>query len=408
MPSLMKISLPTKILIAMIAGSAFGIAFAEQARGIQFIGDMWLNLLKLVMIPIVIFAVVNAISSMDDPKALGRIAMKVLGFYVITVMFATVIGIVVASVLQPGAGFHFERATKAFETPKVASVPDYLTSLFSSNMFVSFYRADMMQVLVIAIFVGVALLHLDDKTRRPLQAWFGEMSALTMSFVDIIMKLSPIGVFCIMASALAANGMGAFVTMGKMISAFYLACLIQLALVYLLLLWATTGISPVAFMRKAAKVWLTAISTCSSAAVIPVNLQTCDEEFGVSDKISRFSIPFGTQFNQDGGAILSAVVILFSAQAIGVAFGPPELIRIVLICTLVSAGTGAIPGGGIVRLMVSSAAFGMPLEVVALIAGFYRLFDMGTTSMCCIGDLSITVMIDRWEKRGLPAAVAAD
>ncbi len=187
--------------------------------------------------------------------------------------------------------------------------------------------------------------------------------------------------------------------MAKMLGTFYLATLLQVLLIYLVLLWLITKISPLEFLKKSTLVWVTAISTCSSAAVIPVNLKVAREEFDVEDQISSFSIPFGAQFNQDGGAILSAVVILFSAQAIGINFGIMQLIQMVLVCTLVSAGSGAVPGGGIVRLMITSAAFGMPLEIVGLVAAFYRFFDMGTTSMSVIGDLSATVIIDRLEKR---------
>lgn len=402
---LKRTSLATKILIAMFAGSIVGIAFSGPAQELKFIGDIWLNMLKAVMIPIVMFSVVNAIASMDNPATLGRIATKVLVFYVTTVMFATVIGIIVTLVLKPGVGFHFDKATKTFETPHVGTFQEYITSLFTPNIFVSFSKGDMMQVLVISILMGIAMLHLKQQYKQPLLTWFGAMTELTMSFVAIVMQLSPIGVFCLMAAALGAGGVDMVLTMGKLALTFYLACLLQLVLVYLVLLWTVTGITPAEFMRKSASVWMTAISTCSSAAVIPVNLQTCDQKFGVSETISRFSIPSGVQFNQDGGAILSAVVVLFSAQALGIELSFTELIRLVLICTIVSAGGSAIPGGGIVRLMVSSAAFGLPLEIVALIAGFYRVFDMATTSMCCIGDLSITVMVDRWEKRRELAAV---
>jgi Na+/H+-dicarboxylate symporter len=391
--------LATKIMIAMVAGSIVGLIIGPAAKEVKFIGDIWLNLLKMVMIPMVIFVVVKAISTMDNPKTLGRIGLKIVIFYAATTVFATLAGILVSSILKPGIGFQFEKATKVFETPKVLTFQGYIVGLFSPNMFASFYTSDMMQVLVISIFIGIAVIFLKDSHRIALREWFANMSELCMSAVELIMKLSPIGVFCIMASSLGISGTGVFAGMGKMLVSFYLSCLIQVVLVYLLFLWVTTRITPVAFMKKSARTWLTAISTCSSAAVIPVNLQVCDEEFGVSDKISSFSIPFGAQFNQDGGAILSCVVILFSAQALGVEFGIMELIRMVLIATVVSAGAGAIPGGGIVRLMVTSAAFGMPLEIVTLVAGFYRLFDMGTTSMSVIGDLSATVVVDRWEKK---------
>jgi Na+/H+-dicarboxylate symporter len=403
-----RTTLAAKILIAMVAGTVVGLIAGPSAQEIKFIGDIWLNLMKMIMIPMVMLVVIKAISAMDSPKTLGRIGLKIVSFYGATTIFATLVGIAVTLLLKPGVGFRFEKATKVFETPKVLSFQAYIANLFSQNMFVSFYSGDMMQVLVIAILFGIAVVLLADRHRAPVREWFLNMSELCMSIVELIMKLAPIGVFCIMASSMGVSGLGVFATMGKMLGAFYLSCLLQVALVYLLLLWGTTGIAPHVFMKKSARTWVTAVSTCSSAAVIPVNLQVCDQEFGVSNKISSFSIPFGAQFNQDGGAILSCVVIIFSAQAIGVDFGVMELIRMVLICTLVSAGTGAIPGGGIVRLMISSAAFGMPLEIVAMVAAFYRLFDMGTTSMSVIGDLSATVIIDRWEKKreiGLGAAV---
>lgn len=397
-----KLSLASQIFIAMIAGTIMGIAFGGISQDLKFIGDIWLNMLKAAMIPIVLFSVINAISAMENPSTFGRIATKVLTFYISTVMFAAFIGVVITLLMKPGVGFHFEKAKTVFTTPQIASFQEFITNLFTPNIFVSLTKGDMMQILVIAVLIGIAMISLKNQYKQPLQIWFSSMSELTMSFVGIVMRLAPVGVFCIMAASLGASGIGMFVTMGKLAGTFYVACAIQLILVYLMLLWATTKISPVEFMRKAGKVWVTAISTCSSAAVMPVALKTCDEEFGVSEKISRFTIPTGVQFNQDGGAILSAVVIIFSAQAIGVDFSFLELIKVVLICTIVSAGAGSIPGGGIVRLMVSSAALGMPTEIVAMIAGFYRLFDMGTTSMCCIGDLSITVMIDRWEKRRVP------
>lgn len=396
--SLKKMKLSTKIGIAMLTGSIFGIIIGPPAKEIKFIGDIWLNLMKMIIIPMVIFIVVKGISSMDNPKTLGRVGLKVISFYAFTTIFATILGIIVTKILKPGNGFQFEKATEAFETSKMLGFREYITSLFSSNMFVSFYEGNMLQVLVIAIILGIAIISLKDKYRIPLKAWFDNMAELCMGIVQLVMELSPIGVFCLMASSLGVYGLEMFKTMSKMLGAFYLASLIQILVVYLGLLWITTKISPFDFLKKSIQTWIAAISTCSSAAVIPVNLKVANEEFGVSDQISSFSIPVGAQFNQDGGAILSAVVILFSAQAIGVNFGLMELIQMVLVCTLVSAGSGAIPGGGIVRLMITSAAFGMPLEIVGLVAAFYRFFDMRATCMSTIGDLSATVIIDRLEK----------
>ncbi len=394
-----KTKLSTRIGIAMLAGGILGILIGPPAKEIKFIGDIWLNLLKMSIIPMVIFIVVRGITAMDSPKTLGRVGLKIAVFYGFTTIFATVIAIIVTLMLSPGTGFQFTKATEAFKTSKMLGFKEYITSLFSSNMFVSFYEGNMMQVLVIAIIIGVAVVYLQEKQRTPVKAWFDNMAELSMSLVELVMKLSPIGVFCLMVASLGVYGLQMFGNMAKMLGTFYLASLLQVLIIYLALLWFTTKTPPLEFLKKSIPVWVTAISTCSSAAVIPVNLKVAREEFDVSDHISSFSIPFGAQFNQDGGAILSAVVIIFSAQAIGVNFGTMELIQMVLVCTLVSAGSGAIPGGGIVRLMITSAAFGMPLEIVGLVAAFYRFFDMGTTSMSVIGDLSGTVIIDRLEKR---------
>lgn len=396
---LKHVQLAAWIGIAMLMGSILGIIIGPSAQQIQFIGDIWLNLLKMLIIPMVMFLVVRSISTMDSPKTLGRIGGKVAGFYLCTTIFATLVAIIITTVLKPGIGFQFAKATTAFKPPEFLSIKEYIVSLFSSNMFVSFYDGNMIQVLVISIMIGLGVVSLKDNYRIPLKAWFQNMTELFMSLLNLLMKFTPIAVFCLMASTLGVYGLKMFTNMAKMLGTFYLASLVQVLLIYLGLLWLTTKTSPLEFLKKSIPVWVVAISTCSSAAVIPVNLKVAREEFDVSDQISSFSIPFGAQFNQDGGAILSCVVILFSAQALGVNFGIMKLIQMVLIATLVSAGSGAVPGGGIVRLMITSAAFGMPLEIVALVAAFYRLFDMGTTSMSVIGDLSGTVLIDGLEKR---------
>jgi Na+/H+-dicarboxylate symporter len=336
MARLKKLQLSTQMAIAMIAGSILGIIVGPPIQHIQFIGDIWLNLLKMVIVPMVIFVVVKGISTMDSPKTLGRVGLRTFSFYTCLVLLATTVGVIVTSVLKPGIGFHFDKATKAFDVVKVSSFREYMVSLFSPNMFSSFASGNMMQVLVISILLGIAVVYLKDQHRAAVKAWFDNMADLFMSVVVLIMKLSPIGVFCIMASALGQKGLGTFISMGKLLGVFYLSCLIQVLFICLGLLWTVTTISPFEFMKKSSSTWVAAISTCSSAAVIPVNLSVCDNEFHVSTKVSSFTIPFGVQFNQEGGSILSAAVILFSAQAIGVQFGILELIRVVLVCTLLA------------------------------------------------------------------------
>lgn len=213
------------------------------------------------------------------------------------------------------------------------------------------------------------------------------------------MKFAPIGVFCLMAAAMGTYGINFIGSMSKLLIVFYLGCVVHFVAVYMLFLWAMTGITPWEFFKKGFETFSMAISTCSSAATVPVNLKVAQENFGVSEAIAGFSIPLGSSMNQDGGAILGGVVMLFCAQAIGLELTFGQIFNIVILNTLVTSGSSGVPGGGIMRLMVVASAVGLPLEIIALIGGFYRLFDMGTTSMSVMGDLSATVVIDRWEKK---------
>lgn len=394
-------SLAMQIIVAMVAGSIVGIIVGPVAANTQFIGDIWLNLIKMIVIPLIICVVVRGISSMDSPQMLGRVGSKIVIFYGFTTIVAGIIGVITTLILKPGVGFEFTNlsADESIQVGETLGFTEYITSLFSDNMFVSFYNGDMIQVLIISVFIGIAIIYLDDKYKVPVKDLFINMSELFMSLVNIIISLAPIGVFFLMASSLGQYGLDTFASIGKMLGTFYVASLIHVLIVYLGILWIVVKFPPIKFLKDSSSVWVMAASTCSSAATVPVTLKVAKEKFNVNEQISSFSIPFGTQFNQDGAAVLSSVFILFAAQALGVNMGIWEIAQLVLLATLISAGSGAIPGGGIVRISLIATAFGMPMELVGLVAAFYRLFDMGTTSMAVIGDLSATVLIDRLEKK---------
>ena len=395
-----KMSLASKTLIAMVLGALLGFAIGGTATKIEFIGTIWLNMIKMFLVPIVVFMIIRGIASMDSPKKLGRIGLRVIVFYLVTTVLAAVLGIVVGEVMQPGVGFVFQQATT--DASKVSSIPTlakFLTSLFSSNIFASYSSADMLKVLVSAIIMGVGIVFMPEEKRKPVRDWFTSMADMMMSIIGIAMQLAPIGVFCLMAAAMGKYGIGFLGNMSKLLVTFYAGCLIHFLCVYCIFLWATTGITPLEFVKKGMPTLTTAVSTCSSAATVPVNLRVAEENFGVDDAISGFSIPLGSSMNQDGGAILGGVVMLFCAQAMGIELTFGQIFNIVVLNTLVTSGSAGVPGGGIMRLMVVAAAMNLPLEIIGIIGGFYRLFDMGTTSMSVMGDLSATIVIDRWEKK---------
>ena len=394
-----KMSDITKMVIAMLLGSAFGLIVGEPAAAIGFVGDIWLNMMKMFLVPIVVCMLVKGISSMDSPEALGRIGGKIILFYVVTTVVAGALGIGVTTLLKPGAGFNYETAESTVELATIPSISEFFTSMFSSNIFKTFTEADMMQVVIIACIIGVAIVLLPEEKRTPVRDWFIAMSDLVMSIVGIALKLAPIGVFCLMASSLGKYGIGLLITIAKILAVFYLCCLIHLIVVYCLILWGFTGITPPKFLKTAFPTFATAASTCSSNAVIPVSMEVAIAGFGCDDSVAGLGIPLGATINKDGVAILCGSVLLFSAQAMGIPVTVAMLVNIMFVTTLVTSAGSGVPGGGLMNLMIVASAVGMPLDIVVMVGGFYRFFDMGSTSMNCLGDMSATVIVDRLEKR---------
>lgn len=403
-----KISLATKIFIAMILGSIFGFIAGPWAQNIEFIGTIWLNMIKMFIVPVVVCLMVKGIASMDNPKTLGRVGVKAIAFYMFTTVFATLLGLVVVELFKPGVGFQFQENVDVGEVSEFPGFGSFMVSLFSGNIFQSFTEASMMQVLVIAIILGVAAVFMSGDSRASVVQWFSGMADLMMSVINLSMHLAPIGVFCLMASAMGTYGLGFLGNMSKLLVTFYVGCVLQFFLIYLVLLWAITRVSPIEFLKKGSETFVTAVSTCSSAATIPVNLMVAKDKFHTDDAIANFMIPLGANMNQDGGAILSSVVMVFCAQALGMEFTIGQLFNIVILTTIVTSGSSGVPGGGIMRLMVVAAAMNLPLEIIAMVGAFYRLFDMGTTSMSVMGDLSATVIIDFLEKKKLAVKAKAN
>ena len=394
-----KISDITWMVIAMLLGSAVGLIVGEKASYIGFIGDIWLNLMKMFLIPIVVCMLVKGISSMDSPEALGRIGLKIMMFYIFTTIAAGVLGIAMTSVLKPGKGFVYEIAAGEVEIKEMPTVAQFFTDMFSTNIFKTFTSGDMMQVVIISCIIGVAIVLLPEGKREPVRDWFIAMSDLVMSIIKIALKAAPIGVFCLMASSLGKYGIGLLLTIARILGVFYLCCALHLIVVYCLLLWGFTGITPLSFLKKAFPTFATAASTCSSNAVIPVSMKVATKNFECDEAVAGLGIPLGATVNKDGVAILCGVVLLFSGQAMGIPLSPQMIINILFVTTLVTSAGSGVPGGGLMNLMIVASAIGMPLDIVIMVGGFYRFFDMGTTSMNCLGDMSATVIVDRLEKK---------
>lgn len=396
-----KIGLSTQVFSAMILGAILGLIIGDVMVKLEFIGTIWLNCIKMIVVPMVLMTIITGVTSQKDLKSLGRIAVRIMIYYVATTLIATVIGLAVAGILQPGKIANFT----GLEGQEISGSTDitiaqFFTNMFSSNMFVTFADSNILQTVVIAVMIGVAIMMVkNEETRAKLISGCSTLCDLVFSLIGMIMKVSPIGIFFLMGASFGKYGAGIFTSMATLVGTYYLACIVHILLVYGVVLWIGAGINPFRFIKDSAELWVYTLSTCSSVAAIPVNIKVAREKFNVPDRISSFTVPLGSQMNYDGSVILYGCVIMFICQMVGQSVSIEMLLRVVLISAILSTGGGGIPGSGIVKLMVVVSAFGLPTEIVGIIAAFYRLFDMGTTTNNCLGDLAGTVLISKMEER---------
>ncbi len=399
-----KQSLSMKVLIGMISGVAVGMIWGPGAVQIKFIGDIFINLLQMSLIPIVLFVMSSAICSAKSPKTLGSIGGKVIAYYMLTTVLAAVIGLVVGKILRPGVGFSFAGiSTEGVKLAEFTTFQAFILDLFPKNIIASMSSGNVLHVAVFSIFIGLAAVFMGEKG-EPVRKALKTMSDLVQSLVGIIISFSPIGVFCLMAATFGKYGSSLFGPIAKLLGTFYLGTLVHFFLVYILLLWIVTKISPWTFIKKASSLMIYTMSTCSSTASIPMSLKIAKEEFNLSDTVSNFTIPLGSQINKDGNGVLLPIVLIFTAQAAGIPISIPQMFLMVGFAVLVTLGGGGIPGSGIVKIAVLVATFNLPLEIVPIMAGLYRLVDMGITTLNCTGDLAGAIIIDKLEEKKLQKA----
>jgi len=396
-----KVSLATQIFAAMILGTIAGLVIGKPMTQLGFIGDIWLNCIKMIVVPMVVCTIVTGIISQNSMGALKRVSVRIISYYVITTVLACIVGLIVASLLQPGHYANFAgMASQKITGSANITLDGFCKGLFSTNMVKSFADGNIVQTLVIAILLGIAILKMKNQERKEtMKRFFDSASDMIFSLIGMVMAVSPIGVFFLMANSFGRYGAGIFTSMAILVGTYYIACLAHVIFIYGGFLMAFARINPFKFIKDSAELWVYTISTCSSIASIPVNIKVAKEKYNIPEKISGFTIPLGSQMNTDGSVLLYACVIMFISQMIGQQMTLLQLINVIFISTIMSMGGGGIPGSGIVKLMVVVQAVGLPIEIVGVIAAFYRLFDMGTTTNNCLGDLVGTVIVGKAEEK---------
>lgn len=397
-----RLSPGVKILLFMAVGVVAGIAAGERAGVVQPVGDIFIRLLMMAVVPLVFFNLLAGITGLDDPRRLGRVGAKIIGYYLITTVVALTLGLGAMHVLRPGVGMQL-RQDVARELGHVPEVTDVFLDLVPQNIFQAFATGQIAQVVVFAIFLGVATLLLPDEARHMLRRSYGVLAEVLRKLVGIVLYFAPIGIGALAAATVGRHGAAIFGPLVVFILG-VLSAQAVMVVIYMTLIAVLTDRSPIEFLKQTGPLYATTAATTSSLASLAVSLDIADRRLRLPRSIYSFTLPLGAQLNTDGTAIMLAGVVLFTAQAAGVDFSLASQATIVLIGLVLSIGGAGIPGGGLVLALIFVQAFNLPIEIAAIVGGIYRLIDMGNTTVNCMGDMVGTVIVADSES---PAADAA-
>ena len=397
-----KLSLPAKIFIGMLAGILVGLLFLNNpdftTEYLKPIGTIYINLLKFLVVPVVLFSITDGVVTLKDLKRVGSVGVKTFLYYMCTTAIAVVIGLVIVNLFKgffpalPSADLGALEYT-AKESPSVMQV---IVNIFPDNLVKPMVNADMLPVIVIAIFFGAGILASGEKGAK-IGEWINCMNDVVMKIMMMIIEFTPYGVFCLMANVVAVNGPSIVGTLAIVIGVAYIGYIIHVVVVYGLSVRFLSGMSPIAFFKGLAPAMICAFTTTSSNATLPLNIECCNE-MGAEPEISSFVLPLGATINMDGTAIYQAVCAVFIACCYGVDLTLAQMAMIVLTATLASVGTAGVSGAGMIMLAMVLTSVGLPVEGIAIIAGVDKLFDMGRTTLNITGDATCAMWISKVER----------
>lgn len=388
-----------QILLALILGGVVGYFLGEHSSFLKPVGIMFVNMIKMVVVPLVFFSLLSAITSMDNIAQAGRVGAKGFCFYLITTCLAISLVLCIASLFDLGGGVSLAVSDSAMEsTSQSFSIADMLISLIPTNPFAAMTEGNILQIILFSILLGVALNLTGDKA-KPVTALVHSAIEVMYTLTGMIMKVASIGVFALMAWLTGTQDGALIASLLKVVAVVYSVCIIHIFIAYGGLLMFIGKLSPSAFFKKIVPVQMMAYSTSSSSATLPLTMQITQEKLGVSKATSSFMLPLGTTINMDGTAIYQGVCVVFVAQAMGVDLALADYVTIILTATLASIGTSGIPGAGLIMLSLVLQSLGLPLEGVAVIAGIDRILDMARTTVNVTGDVAVSVVVDKTERK---------
>ena len=395
-----KLSLATKIFIALVLGIIAGLTMTKNpAIAVEYIkpfGTIFLNLIKWVVTPLVFFSIMAGVISMRDIKKVGSVGIKTLVYYLGTTAFAITIGLVIANVFR-GIFPVLQTTDLVYEASEPVKFMDTLVGIFPSNFFAPFVNANMLQIIVASLIIGFALLLV--KGQKDIEFTMVEtLNDVFMKAMEMIVSLSPVGVFCLICPVVAEKGPTVLGSLAKVLLIAYLGYILHAVIVYSLAVKLGAGMSPITFFKGMMPAIMFAFSSASSVGTLPINME-CTEKLGASREVTSFVLPLGATINMDGTAIYQGVCSVFIASCFGITLTFPQMLTIVLTATLASIGTAGVPGAGMVMLAMVLSSVGLPVEGIALVAGVDRIFDMGRTTVNITGDASCAIIVSASEEK---------
>ena len=398
-----KMSLAKSIFIALILAIGFGLILQNQAEFlltyIKPFGTIFLNLLKFIVTPIVLFSIMSGIISMKDIKKVGEVGGFTVIYYFMTTAFAIVIGLGFANAFK-GLFPLISTSDLTYEMAEQVSVMDTIVNIFPSNFLSPMVENNMLQIIVMSLLVGFSILLLEKKKQDKAIEAIEILNDIFMKAMELILRLSPIGVFCLLAPVIAENGPIIIGSLASVILVAYLAYLAHALVVYSITVKTMGGLSPKDFFKGMAPAIMFGFSSASSMGTMPINMKCC-KQLGADPDVTSFVLPLGATINMDGTAIYQGVCAVFISACFGIDLSLGQMITIVITATLASIGTAGVPGSGMIMLAMVLQAAGLPVQGIALVAGVDRIFDMGRTTLNITGDATAAIInSNRLRKKG--------
>ncbi|MFT6346648.1 MAG: Na+/H+-dicarboxylate symporter [Myxococcota bacterium] len=397
----MKLKLWHQVVIGLILGTVAGMLLGEKAESLRILGTIFFNLIKMVIVPLIFFALLAGITSMDSDASATRVGIKGFTIYMLTASFAVVIGLASGLIFEPGVGVDLTSlvsqsdVVSAASHAKSPSATEFLVGLISTNPIRSMASDNFLQIIVFSIFTGIVI-NKTGEAAKPLKEFISSASKVTFKMIEIIVKLAPIGVFGFISVVVGTQGLDVLEALGKLVLIFLGACLLQYVLFGVMILFFAR-LSPMPFYKKMLLSQSIAFSTSSSKATLSTAMDQLHNRIGVSKSNTNFIMPLGACINMDGAAIYLGLAAVFFAQSYGVDLTPANYAMLFLTCTLGSIGAAGIPSGSIIFMGMVLTSVGLPIEGIGVIFGVDRILDMIRTTINITGDATVTLLVDKTE-----------